>query len=191
MAKRLVVVIGSPGAGKSSVIDSMQGSGYKLINLGDVMLDIAMKKKLAKNRDKMRYLDSETQAEIRDLAIKRIAKLDGKVVLGTHATVEQHGRFFPGLSHYVITHLGHINGLFYIDATTSDIMSRRKKDKNRKRELESAWTIDTQRSINLAIASYLSSDLNIPLYIIHNKEGQLNKTIRVFRSQLKDAFGEK
>jgi adenylate kinase len=192
MVKRLVIVLGSPGAGKTSLIKSLRNTrAYKLANLGDIMFELGKKQKLVEHRDEMKYLSPDEQTDLRDSAAEQIAKLDGNVVLETHASVEQHGRFFPGLPFYMMNHFKHITGLFYIDAETDQIMKRRQRDKTRpKREIEEKWMIDTQRDVNLAILSYYSTYLNIPLYIIDNKEGKLKETTRMFKNQLEDAFGE-
>jgi adenylate kinase len=189
--KKLVIVLGSPSAGKSSVVSPLKNNKkYIIVNMGDVMLEIAKKRKLATSQDKLRYLTPDQQTDLRDAATEQIAKINGNVILDTHATIEQHGRFFPGLPFYMVEHFKHVAGLFYIDAETDQIMERRKKDKTRQRELEEKWLIDTQRDLNLAIMSYYASDLNIPLYIIDNEDGKLDQTRNTFKKHLEDAFGE-
>ncbi len=190
--KKLVIVLGSPSSGKTTIVNAIsKDKRYKRLNLGDVMFDIGVRRNIIKNRDQIRYLDNDGISELRTKAVEHISRIDGNVVLDTHATVEQHGRFFPGLPHYMMNHLKHVRGLFYIDATTDELLKRRKKDKSRTREIEDKWLIDTQRDVNLAILSYYASDLNIPLYIIHNKEGKMKDTVRTFSRHLEDAFGER
>ncbi len=190
--KKLAIVIGTPSSGKTSLVDSVKNDRrYKIINLGDIMQDIAVREKYVKNRDKLRYLPMEKQEELRTKAVATVSRENGDVILDTHATVEQHGRFFPGLSFYMMTHLKHTVAIFYIDALTEHIIRRRKADKSRHREIEPEWLINTQRDINLAIASYYSTYLNIPLYLIVNEDGKLPSSIRDFRGKLEDAFGEK
>jgi len=143
------------------------------------------------DRDEMRYLAPDEQTDLRDKATEQVARVDGNVVLDTHAMVEQHGRFFPGLPFYMVKHFKHVSGLFYIDAETEAIIARRRRDKTREREFEEKWLIETQRDLNLAIMSYYASYLNIPLYIIDNEEGKLDQTRKIFKKHLEDAFGEK
>lgn len=190
--KKLAIVIGTPSSGKTSLVDSVRKDNrYKVVNLGDVMQDIAVKEKYVDNRDKLRYLPMDKQEELRTKAVAKVSKERGNVVLDTHATVEQHGRFFPGLSFYMMTHLKHTAAIIYVDALTEHIMRRRKADKSRHREIEPEWLINTQRDINLAIVSYYSTYLNIPLYLIVNEDGRLASSIKDFKSKLEDAFGEK
>lgn len=190
--KKLAIVIGTPSSGKTSLVDSVRRDNrYKVVNLGDVMQDIAVKEKYVDNRDKLRYLPMDKQEELRTKAVAKVSKERGNVVLDTHATVEQHGRFFPGLSFYMMTHLKHTAAIIYVDALTEHIMRRRKADKSRHREIEPEWLINTQRDINLAIVSYYSTYLNIPLYLIVNEDGRLASSIKDFKSKLEDAFGEK
>lgn len=190
--KKIAIVMGTPSAGKSSLVDSVKkNSKYTVVNVGDIMRDIAVKEKYVRDRDQIRYLPVDEQEELRTKAIAKIAKLQGDVILDTHASVEQHGRFFPGLSYYMMTHLKHTVALFYVDALTKHIMRRRVADKSRHREIEPEWLINMQRDINLAIVSYYSTYLNIPLYLIINEDGKLASSIKDFRGKLEDAFGEK
>ncbi len=190
--KKLVIVLGTQGAGKTSVVDAIKGNKkYTRVNLGDIMLSSGIKKNVLKDRDEIRYLDNDTITDLRTMAVAEVGKMDGCVILETQPSIEQHGRFFPGLPHYMMNHLKHLNALFYIDADTNSVLERRKKDTSRKREMEEAWLINTQRDINLAILSYYATELNIPLYVINNEEGQLQETRKQFMDHLKDAFGEK
>jgi adenylate kinase len=189
--KQMVIVVGSPGAGKTSVVSPLQKSRkYKVVNLGDIMGEIGIKSHLVKRVDEIRYLDNDKNTDLRTKAVERVSKLEGNVILSTHAMVEQHGRYLPGLSYYMFKHFRHVKGFFYIDADTETLLRRRRKDKSRTREIEDKKVLDTQRDLNLAILSYYSTHLNIPLYIINNTDGKLGETRKTFVKDLKDAFGE-
>ncbi len=51
MSNRIVFVCGSPGAGKSSVIEGIShNKNYKVVNVGTIMIDIAMKRWLCQGQ---------------------------------------------------------------------------------------------------------------------------------------------
>ncbi len=170
MEKKLVIVMGHNGSGKTSIIKPLEKNGkYNIVNLGEVMHDLAKKKGLVKTPDQIKELDSEVQEDLRNEAVKHVSKLNGNVILDTHINVEQHGRFLPGLHHYLTDHLKHVSGFLYVDADSDTILKRTNKNKKEK------WTIDMQKRINLAIISYYADQLNVPLYVVNNDEGRLEQ----------------
>ncbi len=189
---KIVIVTGSPGAGKTTVTSSAMKSGrYKVMNLGTLMLEIAIKKGYVKERDQMRYLSNEKITELRTAAADHIARQDGLIIIDTHATIQQHGRFVPGIPAHFAEQLKGVVGLIYVDADTEAILKRRERDTSRIREADDKRVLDEQRDLNLAILGYYSSHLNIPLYIIHNQEGKVEQSSKFFEEDLKDAFGER
>ncbi|RLG62950.1 adenylate kinase, partial [Candidatus Geothermarchaeota archaeon] len=71
---KIIVIVGIPGVGKTSVInyavDKLAKEGYSsiVVNYGTVMLEEAMKKGLVNNRDEIRRLDVEKQMELQRMA---------------------------------------------------------------------------------------------------------------------------
>lgn len=189
---RIILVFGSPGAGKTTVITKSIGNNaaYRIINIGTLMKDIAMKKGYVSDRDAVRYLPIKVATAIRKTAIGQIERMPGNIVIDTHASVERGNRYFPGMPLDAISRLDGIVGIIYVDAKTDDIIKRRKSDKNRKREMESADTIDLQRSINIAMISAISAHLNISIYIIENNEGMLQSAKKSFKAALEDIMKE-
>jgi adenylate kinase len=168
MAKKLVIIMGHNGSGKSTLVATLQSSKkYKVVNLGEVMHELAREKKLVKQPDQIKDLAENVQEDLRNEAVKYVSRMPGNVVLDTHSTVEQHGRFLPGLHHYVTDQLRHVSGFLYIDADPGTILKRTNKD--RKEE----WSISMQKNINLAILSYHAAQLGVPLYVVSNDEGEL------------------
>lgn len=192
MPTQIVIVSGVPGAGKSSIVKGSNLKGYKVVNVGDVVFQISAAKGLVENRDQTLALPKAIWFKIQKEAFTKISKMSGKIVLDTHLTVEQHGRFNPGFPEQVLRLLGgKIVGIVYIYADTEAIRRRRERDKSRKRYKETKLRLDTQKSVDISLLSYYSAHLNIPLYLIDNEEGKLNKAREVFKTHLKDAFGEK
>jgi adenylate kinase len=188
MAK-FIIIMGSPGAGKSTLLNNLKDK-YNIVNVGSLMLKHALSLHYVKDRDEIRYLNKTRMDRLRFMAFDDIKKMEGKILIDTHASVEQNGKFAPGTPKKVLKHIGlaRIKALIYIDAPTKDILFRRKMDKSRKREIEPDILIDTQRMINMALISAYSSDLNIPLYIIFNRQGKLKESTLELAKHIMDAF---
>ena len=77
-----------------------------------------------------------------------------------------------------------------MDASSDDIIKRRMADSTRKREIEGPSEIDEQRSINLAIISTIALHLNIPIYILYNRDGMAKDVAEQVRTITKEIFGE-
>lgn len=190
MSNKIVFVCGSPGAGKSSVVSGVEeNKNYKIVNVGTLMTEMAIAAEHIKNRDEIRFMDKKSFNELQIQAFKQISKMDGNIILDTHATVEQNGRYLPGITIGHRQHLEGLVGFIYIDALTQDIARRRKSDTSRRREHERLELIDVQREINLSIMATCSTVMDLPLYVVFNEQGELEKTIKEFAVQLKDIFG--
>jgi adenylate kinase len=187
----IVVVTGTPGSGKTTIVKSFKGLNCTVLGVGEMMEKVAVEKRYVKNKDELRYLTNERLTELRTLTFKEIAAMKGRVIVDTHASVVKKNRFFPGLPFYAVELLKGLKGFVYIDATAEEIIARRLKDKTRKREVQHASEIDDQRTINISNLSYYASMLNIPLYIIGNREGQLQKAETEFAESIEEMFGEK
>ncbi len=185
----IVIVAGTPGAGKTTIVDAVAKGKYKSINIGDLMTEIAIRKKYCKTRDEVRYLSNEETVELRNHAIKHIAKMKGELIIDTHATVQQHWRFVPGIPISDLKLLRNVRGIIYIDVDIDTLIKRRKHDNwERTREDEDRSLIATQRTVNISVLAFTAAYLNIPLYIIDNKEGQFAESRKLFAAHLKDVF---
>ncbi len=194
MANRIIIVTGTPGAGKTTAITNSEGITkvkYKDVTIGTLMEEIVKQKGWAKDRDEIRYLPNDKITELRKLAFAAIAAMNDNVVVDTHASIEQRGRYVPGLptAETMLLKDG-LRAIVCIDASTEDILIRRASDKNRKREVEDARLVDMQRVINLSSLSYYSQKLNIPLYVIDNKQDMLDATVKRFAEILEEVFKE-
>ncbi len=190
MSKKIVFVCGSPGAGKSSVVGGISSNGnYKIVNVGNLMEVMARTKGYAKDRDEIRFLSKERYDELQIAAFKMISEMEGNIVLDTHATVEQNGRYMPGITFGKAAHLKGLAAFMYIDALTQDIESRRKDDRTRRRENERPELVDVQREINMSILSACSTYLDLPFYVIFNERGKLESSVNELKVHLKEIFG--
>ncbi|MCL4411671.1 AAA family ATPase [Candidatus Marsarchaeota archaeon] len=183
--RKLIVVAGIPGAGKSSILDRLGHSDQAtVVNVGNLMKGISDSSGARIDRDKIRYLPTAKIDRLRSLAFRKIAGMKGRVLVDTHLIIEHEGTFVPGLPMDSLGALGGIDGIIYIDAEPKELLTRRKKDKGRKREDEGLESMELQRNINLSMLALYSAHLNIPFHIIHNKEGRLEEAVASFRKAL-------
>lgn len=185
---KIIIIAGSPGSGKSTLMKSVKSNKYKIANIGTLMEKEAAKKKYIDNRDQIRYLPNKTIKELRNLAFSEVSKLKGNIILDTHASIAAKGRYLPGLPFESLKKLKNIIGFIYIDANTNEVLLRRIKDKTRIRENEDDHLINTQRMMNLSALFYYATYLNISLHIINNRQDMLNKTILKFNETIENLF---
>jgi len=190
MPNKIVFVCGSPGAGKSSVIEGISSNkNYRVVSVGSLMEEIALKNGYAKNRDELRFLPKERYDSLQVVVFKKISEMEGNIVLDTHATVEQNGRYMPGITFKKAEHLKPLAAFIYIDALTQDIEDRRKGDETRRREKERPELVDVQREINMSILSACSAYLDLPFYVVFNEHGKLENSVKELKAHLREIFG--
>lgn len=185
-----IIVTGSPGAGKTTLLTAADLKGCKLVNVGNLMKDFAVKLGYVNDRDKIRKLGQEKIDRLREEAFAAIGRMEGKLVIDTHATVESEGKFLTGLPFSIIGGAKWLKAIVYIDAQSDEILRRRALDINRHRENDGKEMLDVQRDINIATLSFYSSYLNISLYVIRNREGMLIESSSAFNKVLREIFGD-
>jgi adenylate kinase len=191
MAKNIILVAGSPGAGKTTILKQVAGSfDSKIANMGTMMFEVGQKLGYVTDRDQLRFLSLKKFNEVRNKALDEIEKMSGNIIIDTHASVGENGRYLPGFPVSFLEKLGHVRGLVYIDATTKDIIQHRKGDGTRKRENDDAPTIDAQRLINISMLSFASAYLNIPFYVVINRHGDLERTVEEIKTRIHEVVGE-
>ena len=188
--KKIIIVSGSPGSGKSTLMKSIKKTNCKIINIGSIMEKIGIEKKYIDNRDQIRYLSNDLITELRNYAFDEISKLNGNIIVDTHSSIAANGRYIPGLPFESLKKLDNIIGFVYIDADTKDILVRRIRDRTRIRENEDDYLINTQRLINLSILSEYTAYLNISLHIINNKQYMFEDAKNKFNKIISDLFHE-
>ena len=186
MAK--ILVTGTPGSGKSTVLEGVKI--IKIISFADEMLKISSANGVI-DRDRLRYMTYEEIALIRKSVIENtINRMDEDLLIDTHLTVKKKTRYVPGFSRSDLDMMKDLKGIIYIDAHANDIMFRRLTDKTRSREDEPEEEIHEQRRINISIASYYAAHLNLPLYIVKNRQNQVEIAIKDLEDAIKEITGK-
>ncbi len=185
---KIAILMGTPGAGKTTVMDSLKGK-HNTVNVGSEMLSAAIAEGMVKDRDELRYLSPKAIVELRLKAFRNINRMDGPVIIDTHATVKRGSRYVPGFSIKELQELEGLKAFIYIDASAKEIAERRKRDATRRREDESREEIDQHRSVNIAFISAFASYFGIPIYIIKNKENKLDETLKELETVASEIFG--
>ncbi len=166
---------------------------FKIVNFADVMIKISTEKGYIKDasHDLFRTLPTSMQNKIKDAAWDFISSQKEDVMVDTHAFVEHTGRFLPGLPMNDLKRLKGLCGLFCIDAPNETLRQRAARDHERIRpEIVgmSDLTLNNYRYANISALSFISTTLDIPMYVIYNEDGKLSQAADLLESHMKDAF---
>ncbi len=173
----MIVILGVPGVGKSTVVKPLaQAKGYKMLNYGDKMFEIASRDFGIDHRDKIRNLPKEKQSEIQEKVANDLAKETGKAILDTHCSIQTPQGYLPGLPKKLLEKLP-VSGLVYITAPVDEIIDRRKKDfeaTGRVRPTEPAQIIEHDEMNRYFLAAY-SFFCGVPVMIVENMNGKVEE----------------
>ncbi len=150
-----VFVVALPGSGKSTTVSKLREMmpEVKVVNFGDLMFEEAKELYGIKHRDDMRkMLNIIHYRELQVKAAKKIAEMDGIVVIDTHSIVKTPWGFYPGLPSEVVK-IVKPDIVIHLEYRPVDILSRRIKDSaDRKREEESIEDIENDQRISRQFA---------------------------------------
>jgi adenylate kinase len=176
---KLVVITGTPGVGKSTVLlkalEDVEAE-YKIINFGDKMLEVALERGIVKERDEMRRLDSDIQKDIQRMGGIKIAEAakTSNVIVDTHATIKTPKGYLPGLPVWVLEELMPML-IVVVEADPMEISSRRSSDDTRKRDAEDIEKIKEHQLLNKAVAISYSIFSGAAVAVIENHDDGLEK----------------
>ena len=179
-----VIVAGVPGAGKTSIMKEVSKRvNYKIVNYGDVMLQMALAKKLVNHRDEMRKLPIRIQRELQRDAAKKIGAMDD-VIVDTHLIIKTPSGYFPGLPKWVLEEINP-DLIVIIEAEPNEIMRRRKSDTSRKRDYETYEEIEEHIQANRYAGFACSVITGAPIMILQNRDGMLEVAVQRFMEAFK------
>ncbi|MFN7990554.1 MAG: adenylate kinase [Candidatus Micrarchaeia archaeon] len=176
----MIIAMGVPGAGKTTVLKGLK-TDYRIVNYGDLMLEIEKKEFGIKDRDDMRKLPIEKQKLAQRLVAEALAKMDGKVILDTHCSVATPRGYYPGLP-FEFLKLWNVEALVYITADVKEISQRRSNDPTRSRDSDD---IELHDQMNKAYLASYSAFCGAPAVILFNNQGKLEDTIAKVEKLLK------
>jgi adenylate kinase len=175
----MIIAMGLPGAGKSTVLKGVE-SDYELVNFGDLMLEIEKEKFGVKDRDEMRTLPIEKQNEAQRLVYEKLSKMDGKVILDTHCSINTPKGFFPGVPFDYLKMLK-VDAMVLITADVEEVAQRRAEDPTRKRDADDIALHD---SMNRAYLAAYSAFTGAPAVVIFNRQNRLEEAVAQLKSIL-------
>jgi adenylate kinase len=176
----MIIALGVPGAGKTTVLKSLR-TDYKIVNYGDLMLEIEKREFGIKDRDEMRKLPIGKQKLAQKLVAEALAKMEGKVILDTHCSVATPSGYYPGLP-FEFLGMWKVEALVYVTAHPDDIAKRRANDPTRVRDVDDIALHDEMNKSFLAAYSAFSG---APAVVLYNDQGKLEETVAKFSSLLK------
>jgi len=179
----MIIVMGLPGAGKSTVLKSAEKTGYASLNYGNLMFDIAKKKFGLGHRDELRKLESAQQKMVQEAVGKELSGMGGKIILDTHCSISTPKGYLPGLPYALLCGLK-VDYLVLITAPIDEILSRRSTDKTRVRDAESAESLSEHDSMNRSYLAAYSCLTGAPAMIISNRNGGLEEAQKKLLSLL-------
>ena len=125
-----VVVVAVPGAGKSTILKKLleKVPGLKVVNFGDYMFEEAKKALGISDRDEMRKKIQPMEYKgLQEKAAAAISKLDGDLIIDTHAAIKTPYGYYPGMPSKVVETLGP-DAIVVLEFRPEDILQRRMKD---------------------------------------------------------------
>jgi adenylate kinase len=184
-----VVVVGIPGVGKSTVVQKAKDAvaGASILVFGTAMFDAAKSLGWVKHRDEMRKLPVEKQKRLQKIAAQKISRGRGKVVfVDTHLFIRTPEGFWPGLPFAVIQALRPTH-LILIEADADAVLSRRREDKTRYRDLVTRDEVVEELTLARTFLAAASLVSGAPMIFLRNEEGKADEAAEHIRKLLKGA----
>ena len=175
----MIIVMGLPGAGKTTVLNGLQ-TDYKVQNFGDLMFEIEKEKFGIQNRDEMRKIPKEKQRQVQKLVYERLSKEDGKFILDTHCSVNTPKGFLPGVP-FEYLKLLKVDYLVLITADVEAVAKRRASDESRKRDVDDIGLHD---QMNKSFLAAYSAFTGAPAVVIINEQGKVEEAVAKLQSLL-------
>ena len=140
---RVIVVTGIPGTGKTTVCNEVVklagriGTKVEVINYGSVMVELSRKSGKSLHRDELRKsglsFQRNVQAEAAETICENATKVQEDLIVDTHMSIKTVEGYLAGLPLHVLQRLNP-EMFILVEAEPLEVLSRRFKDKARKRD---------------------------------------------------------
>jgi len=149
-----------PGAGKSTILRKLVEKipGIKVINFGDYMLEEARRSLGIYDRDEMRRrVKPMDYRSLQERAAEEIARIEGDLIIDTHAAIKTPYGYYPGLPSRVVEILKP-DAIAFLEFRPEDILQRRLKDlkaeegQRRSREIERVEDVQEHQEVGREFA---------------------------------------
>jgi len=140
---RVIVVTGIPGTGKTTVCNEavklaeQTGKKIQVVNYGSIMVELSHKHEKSLHRDELRKsgltFQRNLQAEAAKIISKKTAEAEGDLIVDTHMSIKTANGYLAGLPFHVLQLLNP-DMFILVEAENHEVLSRRLKDKTRKRD---------------------------------------------------------
>ena len=173
----MIIVMGMPGSGKSTILSKANTEGYKILNFGDVMIDIAKKRFGITDRDEMRRRLTRrdyivVQRNAAEIIGDAVRENGGKVILDTHAVVIIKDGYVPGLPRQVLSQF-EADYLVFVTAPLDEIVKRTKNDATRVRDSLTREELERVKALSETLISSYAMYTGANVVFIDNREGKL------------------
>ena len=151
----IVAIVGVSGVGKTSLCTSAAKLlGYRYVNYGNLMLDVARSLDLAITRDELFNLDIKVQESIGKTAaynIKNMQLSSNKIIVDLHRIDQSNIGYIISLPIGIIFP----DIIIIVESSYENIIYRRRSDKNRKRRLDSLeYIMEYMNILRMSMAAY-------------------------------------
>ena len=189
MKSKLIIIVGIPGVGKTTVIEKLI---EYLVTLdikshisvfGSVMLDEA-KKVGVKNRDELRTLSVKEQKKLQISAANKISNLKYPFIfVDTHLFIKTSEGYCPGLPFDILNSLSP-DQIILVEAKPEEIIERRNTDITRKRDNLSIDEIIYELNLGRSMLSSSAVISGAPIKTVNNNNDYIENTIMEIANSL-------
>lgn len=132
----IAALVGVPGVGKTSLSKSLaRARGYRHVNYGELMLEVAVSRGLASNQEEMFDLEFEVQESIWRAAafrVKKFAEGSSKILMDLHGVDSSKMGYLISLPIEIVSP----EVIVVVESSYKNINKRRISDKTRNRLVE-------------------------------------------------------
>jgi adenylate kinase len=176
----IYVVAGVPGAGKSTLtrlVSEKSGKKIQVVNFGDEMKRLAVKRGLVKNKEELRKLPPEVQEEIQRSIAEEIAGRGYRIdtIVETDCSIKTPNGYLPGFPIWVLEKLNPAM-IIILEAEPDEILVRRALHPDQY-ELEYVAAIDEHQRMNRVLALTYAIISGATVKIIQNRDNMLDRAI--------------